>query len=305
VERASSILLAAILRILAATSIHEYVERSSHVLSCITRGKHVAICEGHMFLRRRRRFLEFQKQNKRLCTFVIYRIMYVASQAEVHEGNYNQTVINLLVNLSLREMQQMVKEKTEPRILKFSCNCIDSTDDPWSYVSQSGVLSSETRQIIINKIYKEPKTVTQLAKEIGLSQPAIHKHVADLLKESLIKEVEVPESERAFKREKYYAPNFPVILKSDLDILGPILKTIVKGVVKVIKENENRLEKGFSKTSLPKKQWAFEDLTFFLYRKITDLTREEFEREGFFPKIPVRNGEKWVFWTEEVNLEEG
>ena len=124
-------------------------------------------------------------------------------------------------------------------------------------------------------------------------------------KESLIKEVEVSESERAFKREKYYAPNFPVILKSDMDILEPILKIIVKELAEIVKKNENRLKAGFNKSSLPKKQWAFEDLTFFLYRKITDLTREKFEREGFFPEIPVRNEEKWVFWTEEVNLEEG
>jgi DNA-binding transcriptional ArsR family regulator len=198
----------------------------------------------------------------------------------------------------------MIRGKGEPPILKFSCNCIDSIDDPWSYVSQSGLLSSETRQIIINKIYKEPKTVTQLAKEIGLSQPAIHKHVIGLLKESLIKEVEVPKRERAFKREKYYSPNFPVILKSDLDILRPVLGTIVKEIARIIRENEDRLKRGFDKTSLPKNKWAFEDLTFFLYRKITDLTREEFEREGFFPEIPVRNGEKWIFWTEEVNLKE-
>jgi hypothetical protein len=137
-----------------------------------------------------------------------------------------------------------------------------------------------------------------------LSQPAIHRHVVELLKESLIKEVEVPERARAFKREKYYAPNFPVILKSDLDILEPILGIIVKEVARIVRKNENRLKTGFNRTSLPGKQWAFEDLTFFLYRKITDLTREKFEQEGFFPEIPVRNGEKWVFWTEEVGLEE-
>jgi DNA-binding transcriptional ArsR family regulator len=202
-------------------------------------------------------------------------------------------------------MQQMIGRKSEAQILKFSCNCINSIEDPWSYVSQAGLLSSETRQIIINKIYREPKTVTQLAKEIGLSQPAIHKHVIGLSKESLIKEVEVSESERAFRREKYYAPNFPVILKSDLDILKPVLMVIVKEVVRIIEENEDRLRRGFNKTSLPKNQWAFEDLTFFLYRKITDLVREKFERDGFFPEIPVRNGQKWVFWTEEVKLEEG
>ena len=177
-------------------------------------------------------------------------------------------------------------------------------DDPWSYVSKSGSLSSETRQIIINKIYKDPKTVTQLAKEIGLSQPAIHKHVAELLKEGLIREVEVPISERVFKREKYYSPTFPVVSKSDLGVLGPILMEIVEEVSEVVKKNEGRLKSLFDKTGLPKRQWAFEDLTFFLYKKITDLTREKFEREGFFPEIPVRNEEKWVFWAEEVDVAE-
>ena len=198
----------------------------------------------------------------------------------------------------------MTEEKHESSILKFSCSCINSLDDPWSYVSKSGSLSSETRQIIINKIYKEPKTVTRLAKEIGLSQPAIHKHVAELLKEGLIREVEVPIDERVFKREKYYSPTFPVVSKSDLGVLGPILMEIVEEVSEVVKKNEGRLKTVFDKTSLPKRQWAFEDLTFFLYKKITDLTREKFEREGFFPEIPVRNEEKWVFWAEEVDVAE-
>ena len=198
----------------------------------------------------------------------------------------------------------MGKGKGETHILKFSCNCINSLEDPWSYVSKSGILSSETRQIIMNKIYREPKTVTQLAKEIGLSQPAIHKHIAELLNEGLIKEVKVPESERVFKREKYYSPNFPVVLRSDLDVLEPILRIIIEEAARIIKKNENRLKTSFKRTSLPKRQWAFEDLTFFLYKKITDLTREKFEREGFFPQIPLRNGEKWVFWAEEVNIEE-
>lgn len=198
----------------------------------------------------------------------------------------------------------MIEEKHEPGILKFSCSCMNSSDDPWSYVSRSGSLSSETRQIIINRIYKEPKTVTQLAKEIGLSQPAIHKHVAELLKEGLIREVEVSISERLFKREKYYSPTFPVVLKSDLGVLGPILAEIVEDVSEVIRKNVGRLKTVFDKTSLPKRQWAFEELTFFLYKKITDLAREKFEREGFFPEIPVRNEEKWVFWAEEVDVEE-
>jgi len=198
----------------------------------------------------------------------------------------------------------MGTENSETHILKFACTCINSVEDPWSYVSRSGSLSSETRQIIVNKIYKEPKTVTQLAKEIGLSQPAIHKHVVELLNEGLIKEVEIPESERTFKRERYYSPTFPVILRSDLDILEPLLTRIVEETAKIIERNKDQLKTGFDITSLPKRHWAFEDLTFFLYKKITDLMREKFEREGFFPEIPVKNGEKWIFWAEEVDIKE-
>jgi len=200
----------------------------------------------------------------------------------------------------------MPEEKHEPHILRYSCNCIssDSVDDPWSYISRAGSLSSETRQIIINKIYKEPKTVTQLAKEIGLSQPAIHKHVTELSKEGLIKEIEVPTREKEFKREKYYSPTFPVILKSDLHVLEPTLTEIVEQVSKTIKKNRSHLETAFDKTSLPKRQWTFEDLTFFLYKKITDLTKEKLEQEGLFPEIPLRNEEKWVFWAEEIDVTE-
>ena len=197
----------------------------------------------------------------------------------------------------------MGKGDSETHVLKFSCTCINSLEDPWSYVSRSGSLSSETRQIIMNNIYKEPKTATQLAKGIGLSQPAIHKHVSELLKEGLIKEVKVPESERAFKREKYYSPNFPVISKSDLDILEPILRRVAEEVAKIIERDKKQLKNGFNRTSMPKRQWNFEDLTFYLYKKITDLIREKFEREDFFPEIPLRNGEKWVFWAEETDME--
>jgi len=198
----------------------------------------------------------------------------------------------------------MGKNNNEGRILKYSCNCINSVDDPWSYISRAGSLSSETRQIIINKTYKEPKTVTQLAKEIGLSQPAIHKHVVDLLREGLIKEAEILESKRVFKREKYYAPTFPVVLTSDLNIPEPILTKITEEIAEIIKKARNQLKISFDKTSLPKRKWVFEDLTFFLYKKIMDLTREKFEQQGFFPEIPLKNGEKWVFWAEEVDVED-
>jgi len=71
------------------------------------------------------------------------------------------------------------------------------------------------------------------------------------------------------------------------------LKTVTqlaREEAKIIEKNKDQLKTGFDRTSLPKRHWAFEDLTFFLYKKVTDLLREKFEREGFFPEIPY---EKW------------
>jgi len=39
----------------------------------------------------------------------------------------------------------MGKEKDEVYVLKYSCSCINFSEDPWSYVSRPGSLSSETR----------------------------------------------------------------------------------------------------------------------------------------------------------------
>jgi len=57
------------------------------------------------------------------------------------------------------------------KILQFACDCVSHTlqpiRDPWSYVSRHGLISNETKEIILNKTYRQPKTVTQLAKDGG------------------------------------------------------------------------------------------------------------------------------------------
>ena len=89
-------------------------------------------------------------------------------------------------------MTPQEETQTPSRILQFACDCVShlhtTIRDPWSYVSRAGLISNETKEIILNKTYREPKTVTQLAKEIGLSQPAIHKHVQELLANDMLRE---------------------------------------------------------------------------------------------------------------------
>ena len=96
--------------------------------------------------------------------------------------------------------------QTSGRILLFACDCVShlhgAIRDPWSYVSRAGLISSETKEIILNKTYRQPKTVTQLAKEIGLSQPAIHKHVGELLASDMMREAYLPDEEKSYRVEK-------------------------------------------------------------------------------------------------------
>jgi DNA-binding MarR family transcriptional regulator len=90
-------------------------------------------------------------------------------------------------------------EQTSGRILQFACDCVsflhDTIRDPWSYVRRAGFISSETKEIILNKTFRQPKTVTQLAKEIGLSQPAVYKHVKELLASDMMREARLPDAE--------------------------------------------------------------------------------------------------------------
>ncbi|MFQ6042360.1 MAG: hypothetical protein ACE5PV_16000, partial [Candidatus Poribacteria bacterium] len=62
-------------------------------------------------------------------------------------------------------MTPQEEEQNSVRILQFACDCVSrlhqTMRDPWSYVSRTGLISSETKEIILNKTYRQPKTVTQ------------------------------------------------------------------------------------------------------------------------------------------------
>ena len=107
------------------------------------------------------------------------------------------------------------QEENPGRILQFACDCVSHLHqpmrDPWSYETRAGLIASETKEIILNKTYRQPKTVTQLAKEIGLSQPAIYKHVKELLASEVMREADLSDAEKSYRVEKYYQPNFPVL----------------------------------------------------------------------------------------------
>jgi len=194
------------------------------------------------------------------------------------------------------------------RILQFACDCVshlhDTIRDPWSYVSRAGLISSETKEIILNKTYRQPKTVTQLAKEIGLSQPAIHKHVGELLTSDLMREAHLPDEEKTYRVEKYYEPNFPVLLQEDVAQLEPVCRKVAQRIAEVFREHKDELQEAFTGCSLEERGYTVEDILDYLYSKVRRLGHKVLDEQGFFPELPVhRDGSRWVYWAEEVEIE--
>jgi DNA-binding transcriptional ArsR family regulator len=198
-------------------------------------------------------------------------------------------------------------KQSSSRILQFACDCVShlhqTIRDPWSYVSRAGLISNETKEIILNKTYREPKTVTHLAKEIGLSQPAIHKHVQELLASDMVREAPLPDEEKTYRVEKYYEPNFPVLLQEDVGQLEPVCYTIAEEIAKIYWDHRDELQEAFEGTSLGERGFALEHILDFLYSKIRRMGRTVLDEQGFFPELPLhQDGSRWVYWAEEVEI---
>lgn len=193
-------------------------------------------------------------------------------------------------------------------ILQFACDCVshlqDSYRDPWSYVTRAGLISSETKEIILNKTYRQPKTVTQLAKEIGLSQPAIYKHVQELLDSDMLREVDLPSGEKAYRVERYYTPNFPVLLQDDVTHFEASCRKVADHITRVYWEHRHEFQQAFNESSLEERGFNLEDVLDYLYSRTRRMARQILEEQGFFPELPLhRDGSRWVYWAEEVALE--
>jgi DNA-binding transcriptional ArsR family regulator len=199
-------------------------------------------------------------------------------------------------------------EQASGRILQFACDCVsflhDTLRDPWSYVRRAGLISGETKEIILNKTYRQPKTVTQLAKEIGLSQPAVYKHVKELVASDMMREAHLPDAEKAYRVEKYYEPNFPVLLKEDVIQLEPVCQKVAHRIAEIYWEHREELQEAFAGCSLESRGYALEDILDFLYSKIRRLGRKVLDEQGFFPQLPTHpDGSRWVYWAEETEVE--
>src|SRR5918998_924474 len=109
--------------------------------------------------------------------------------------------------------------------LRFACACasgVPVAEDPWVAIVNQRKLNDGTRELILNAIYRRPRTITQIAEELGISAPAVHRHVVDMLAHELIREVDVTAPQRSRGSERYYRPSFPVVLADDRAELQPV-----------------------------------------------------------------------------------
>jgi DNA-binding transcriptional ArsR family regulator len=167
-------------------------------------------------------------------------------------------------------------------------------------VSQQRKLNNGTKELILNALYVEPRTVAQLAQVLELSPPTVHRHVTELLASELIREVPVPVRERRSTAERYYRPNFPVVLAADRAALQPVLDELADTFAAAFRARGDAFATHFDRTSLPGREERLEDLLHYLYATAGRLARERLEAEGALPPWPEHaDGSRWIWWAEE------
>src|SRR5215208_4411879 len=96
-------------------------------------------------------------------------------------------------------MSEAFPQLPEARRLRLACSCASANDvmsDPWAAIPHDGKLNDGTKERILNALAAQPRTITQLAELLGISSPAVHRHVTDLLASELIGEAVIPQDGR-------------------------------------------------------------------------------------------------------------
>src|SRR5918997_1513792 len=127
--------------------------------------------------------------------------------------------------------------------LRFACACasgVPTKSDPWVAIVNQRKLNDGTKELILNAIYRRPRTITQLAELLGISPPAVHRHVADLLASELIREVDAAAPE-------------------------PVLDELAAALATAFRARQGLLAEAFARTTLPGRGEPFEALLHYLY----------------------------------------
>jgi DNA-binding transcriptional ArsR family regulator len=186
--------------------------------------------------------------------------------------------------------------------LEFACECVSARrgySDPWAAVAQNKLLPNGTKEEILNLVAQEPKTTTQLARELNLSPPSIHAHIIEMTGSELLREA--VEWEKSHPTERYYEPNFPVVKAEERAELAALYQKLAESVAELFEKHGKQLEKAFNRTALPEHGWQVSDLAQYAYAKMQRGARQLLEKRGVLPSpAKHQNGVEWIFWAEET-----
>jgi hypothetical protein len=199
-------------------------------------------------------------------------------------------------------MSEIGKDKQ----LRFACECVSAKSggysEPWAAIAKNRLLLNGTKEDILNLVAREPKTISQLAGELGLSAPSIYAHVHDMLASELLRET--AERAKAYPAERYYEPNFPVIHDDEAAELCSRCQDLAASVAALFKKHRRELEKAFRNTPLAARGWTFADVAQYVYASVQRGAREILERDGALASARThRNGVAWIFWAEQADKE--
>lgn len=187
------------------------------------------------------------------------------------------------------------------KTLKYPCDCVSSNpacEEPWARVAKEGMFKDGSKELVLNILHKEPKTIKQLADVMDLSQPTVHRHISELLNSGLIKEVESGDKE--YVMERYYSPNFPVITAHDREIYKGLLNETAGGLADMLSQKMQDLEQLYSQTDASKSGWIYQEFSQFLYHMIQRKTRTLLSERGLLSNTLNKNGLDFIFWAEET-----
>jgi DNA-binding transcriptional ArsR family regulator len=192
--------------------------------------------------------------------------------------------------------------------LRFPCECVSSRNggysDPWTAITKNKLLPDGTKEEILNLVAREPKTLSQLAKELKLKPASVHAHINDMMKSELLRES--VEWEKKHPTERYYEPNFPVFRAEDCDEFEALCREMAERVVALFEKKRPQMERAFARTNFPGRGWELTDVTQCLYANMQRRARSMLEQRGLLaPRERHANGAEWVFWAEEPNVDAG
>lgn len=140
--------------------------------------------------------------------------------------------------------------------------------------SSPPVMPLAARDRLVAALAERPSTVAQLAQLFGLSQPTVLEQVRRALRDGLVVEVHLPDSEKRSAAERYYAPAVPVIRQPDHDLIENACRALAKDLSVALTENWADLQAAFAITHLAREGWTFDDLWPYLQETILRLAME-------------------------------